>query len=179
MGLLMTDTCDFLVFDAPLPPSLNACNITVKMGKRSSIGKSPQFKKYKKMFTEQFWLTARSKGAMCFDGPLMFWTVVFPARKGCDVDNYNKCIQDCLQAADAFVDDNQINSNRQERGPRISGGMIRCYLASEKYRDELYELYEKELREMWLPQRDNKKILKQPDRLTIRRVREVCSPPPF
>jgi len=142
----MSKTCSFLIFEAPLPPSQNACNIPVKSGNSTSISKSKKFRTYKKMFLEQIWLSIRMKGKYDFTGQLVFWTVVFPIRNGSDVDNYNKCIQDCLEAAGAFKNDNQIVGNRQERGHRVKEGMIRCYLAKEKHRTALSSAYEGDLK---------------------------------
>ena len=137
----MKEPCTYLIFEAPLPPSQNAANIVVKFGKRASIGKSAKYKDYLNMITEQFWPAVRMKGKYDFSGPLLFWTITYPARAGCDTDNYHKVLLDCMEKAKAFKNDNQVVSTHNERGPRVGKGMIRVYIAQEKKRAILSRQY--------------------------------------
>lgn len=141
----MSDPFTGLILRCPLPPSQNAKNIVVKFGKRASIGKSPEYKAYQKLFASQIWPGVRQLGAFDFSGDLLAWTIVFPPRHGCDTDNYHKVLFDCLQDACAINNDNQIVGSRNERGYRVKGGMIDLYLCQEKHRANMARCYEADL----------------------------------
>ena len=175
-----TETCDYLIFDAPFPPSLNALFEPHRIGVRCSVGKSAKYKNYQKKVFYPWWLSVRSKGKIDLGENIILWMILCPPRKGCDVDNYSKCLGDCLQHNEklnhigAFADDNQIVSHRIERGPRISGGLLRVFLANERHRDLLCHDYEHERQNDYHSRRDGP-ILKQPSNLRIRRVALTAS----
>lgn len=122
------------------------------------------------MFMDNFWMACRMKAKYDFSGPLLAWTVTFPARAGCDTDNYHKVLLDVLEAAGAYGNDNQIVSTHNERGPRVKGGMIRVFLAKEEHRAELTRRYWDEFTRQILPVRDGP-ILHQPGQFLIEPVR--------
>ena len=47
-----------------------------------------------------------------------------PTRRVCDVANYEKAAIDALEAAQVFVNDSQIDDNRQVRCPVLKGGAL-------------------------------------------------------
>lgn len=171
----MSDICDYLIVDAPFPPSLNALFEPHKIGKRCSIGKSQKYKDYHKKVFSPWWLSVRTKGKVLFGDNAVFWTVTCPPRAGSDTDNYHKCFLDCLEAAGAFRNDNVVVSTRNERGPRIRGGLLRVFLANERHRERLMLDYESELIKHWLPLRSGP-ILDPNPRMRHRRAAFVETP---
>lgn len=165
---MLSDPCDFIIFDAPWPPSINALKTITKFKGMTRIGPSNEYNKYRKTFFN-FWLLLRTQGAFDFGDAAMFWTIVCPRRAGTDTDNYAKATLDCLEKAKAFSNDNVIVSQHAERGPRVRDGLMRCYLANEKRRAELTRRYFDDLERLWLPQRDGP-ILKQPETLLVQRL---------
>lgn len=171
---MTTETCDYLILDAPFPPSINALKTIHKRGKLSIIGKSKEYINYQKNVFNPWWLSVRAKGKIDLGQEVIFWTVTCPKRAGSDTDNFHKCFLDCLESAGAFVNDNVVVSTRNERGPRIKGGLLRVFIANERHRDALYHDYEREWQNDYHPRRDGP-ILKQPQNLRIRRVTMIES----
>ncbi len=168
----MSDICDYLIFDAPFPPSLNALFEPHKIGKRVSVGKSKRYKDFQKNVFFPWWMSIRSKGKINMGTEVMLWMVNCPPRSNCDLDNYNKCFNDSLQAAEGIIDDKYIVSMHNEKGPRVSGGLLRVFLANERHREQLTHDYFDEFNQQWLPRRSGK-ILNPPQGLRHRRVAMV------
>ena len=132
-------------------------------------------KDYQKKVFLPWWLSVRSKGKIDLGQKVMAWFVVCPPRAGSDVDNFSKCFFDCLEAAGGVENDNLIVSHHIEKGPRISGGLLRVFLANERHREQLTSDYFAEFSAHWLPLRDGG-ILKQPPGLRHRRAAFVETP---
>lgn len=177
--------CDYLIIDAPFPPSQNALKDLLKRGGRYYIGRSSDYVAWEKNTFTPFWQSVRSKGRLSFGTEVMFWTVTCPPRGGSDTDNFHKAFLDCLSNAGAFgygkkgkpVGDNYIVSTHNERGPRIRGGLLRVFLANERHRQQLMSDYFEELFRQWLQQRPGP-ILNRPPGLRHRRAAFVEIPHP-
>ena len=174
---MSSNTCDYLICDAPFPPSVNALKTVHIIRGKAIIGKSKEYKDYQKKVFEPWWLSVRAKGAINFGEEVIFWTVTCPPRAGCDCDNFHKCFLDCLNNAGLFgftkknkpKGDDAVISTRNEKGPRIRGGLLRVFMANERHREQLMLDYESELRQHWLPLRSGP-ILNLTHPLRIRRA---------
>lgn len=175
----MSKICDFLIFEPPFPPSQNATKKMHVIKGKPRLGRTKEYEQYIKTFT-RFWLSVRTGGKLDFGKQVMFWTITCPKRAGCDTDNYHKVILDCMEIAGAFglitegkrkgkpVPDNVIVSTHNERGPRVTDGLMRCYIANEKHRAECARRYWEDFESNWLPYREGP-ILK-PRSAQIQRV---------
>ena len=165
----MSDICDFLIVDAPFPPSVNALKSLVKIGKNYRIGKSKQYKEYQIDTFEPWIHRVLMKGKVDFGTEIMVWMVTCPPRSNCDLDNYYKCFLDCLEWAGVIEDDKHIVSLRNEKGPRVRGGLLRVFIANERHRDRLAAMYDEELVNQWVSRRQGP-ILDPLDQLRYHRV---------
>ena len=150
----MNTICDYIIADAPFPPSLNALFEPHKIGRRCSVGKSSRYKRWQRDVFNPWWMSIRAHGKIDFGRSVMVWSVICPPRRGVDVDNYSKCFLDCLEAAGGIENDNLIVSLHNEKGPRVSGGHMRVFIASERHRDLLMNDFWDEFFSRWLPRRD-------------------------
>lgn len=170
--------CDYLVADVPFPPSINALYKVHKIGNRCSIGKSKEYKKYRDKTFADWWLKVRQRGPVDFGERVLVWSILCLPRSNCDLDNYYKCFLDSLQAAGGIENDKRAVSIRNEKGPRVSGGLMRVFIANERHRVPMSFDFETE-RLDWLNHDVNGPILKQPTCLLMRQAgfAEQAQPP--
>lgn len=169
----MNNTCDFIIVNAPLPISQNRKDAVFLLkrksgGMRGSIGSSKEYVNYSKNVFWPWWCGIRAKGRMRFGQEVLFWTITCPKRAGCDTDNYHKVFLDCLEQNKAFPNDNVVVSTHNERGPRVSGGLLRVFMANESRREELSKMYWEEYNRRWAPTRSGP-ILSRPQSLDLQR----------
>ena len=161
--------CDYLIADVPFPPSINALYKVHKIGNRCSIGKSKEYKAYRDKTFANWWLKVRQAGRIDFGDRVMVWSIMCLPRSNCDLDNYYKCFLDSLQAAGGIANDKHVMSIRNEKGPRVSGGLMRIFIANERYWLDLPCAFDREYTE-WLKHDLDGPILKQPDQYLLRRA---------
>ena len=135
----MSTVIDFVSLSVPWPVSVNDMYTYIPQLKRP--GKSSAYLKYERAIY-QHWIEARSLGKIVLaDQPLCFWAFAFPPRKGCDMDNIQKVLFDCLEKAGAFENDSQIESIRIEKSFRVSWGAVYFHLCSKTRFEEMADLY--------------------------------------
>jgi len=107
--------CDYIICDAPWPPSINELKSLVKIGKGYQIGKSSVYKRYQKNVFNPWWMSVRQKGALDFGDRIIAWYILCPPRVNCDVDKFTKCFHDSLQLVKGITHDKYVLVLRTEQ----------------------------------------------------------------
>lgn len=112
-----------LTLNLPFPPSSN----TMYRNFRGRMVLSPQGRSYKQAVAD---IVADSKSRI--EGRLsLFIAIASPTKRKFDLDNRIKPIQDALQDAGVFDDDEQIDSIQVIRHQPMKGGLCRVIITKE------------------------------------------------
>lgn len=144
----MSNKCSFVQIDLPYPISANAMYMVIP--KLKMPVPTAAYKKYK-IDVRKHWLQVRQQCKFETGEAVMLWSIVFPPRRNCDIDNINKTLFDSLASEagkgaepdwrGAFTNDKYIVSTHQEKAQRVADGMVRVFIAAECHREELNAVY--------------------------------------
>lgn len=101
-----------------MPPSINGMYFTANSGSSTRRVKSKNARIFAKLATEIITARLKETGWLCLptDRIGMSYTVYF-ARRGCDLDNRQKALQDVLSSGIGLIDDDQVDEIHKFRGP--------------------------------------------------------------
>ena len=118
----------------PFPPTLN--HMWGYAGKRKYLKKEAH--EFRAAVTEAA-IEAKAK----ISGRLAIFIALYPAnRRKFDIDNRIKAVQDALQLAGVFLDDEQIDFIWVVRRPVVQGGMCKVVLVEYDKVHQMLEQYE-------------------------------------
>ena len=107
----------------PWPPSQNTYYRSVLMGKHVRVLISKKGRAYRELVGQRC-MQAGLNGKRLTGRLAVVLYLYPPTRRECDVANYEKAAIDALEAAQVFVNDSQIDDNRQVRCPVLKGGAL-------------------------------------------------------
>ena len=118
----------------PFPPTIN--HAYGYAGKRKYLKKEGH--DFRKAVTEAA-IEAKAK----ISGRLAIFIALYPAtRRKFDIDNRVKAVQDALQLAGVFLDDEQVDFLWVVRRPVVQGGMCKVVLVEYNKVHQMLEQYE-------------------------------------
>lgn len=118
----------------PMPPTLN--HMWGMSGKRKYLKKEAH--QFREAVVEE---AIRTKAKI--SGRLAIFIALYPSsRRKFDIDNRIKAVQDALQLAGVFLDDEQIDFLWVVRRPIVQGGMCKVVLVEHEKVHQMLEDYE-------------------------------------